>query len=174
MDLYVFTESFTKAENLYLNIREKFQSDSLLSLLSSTMASAYSGSKEYKKALQFYKKMLEKDTGDIYIYYQIADIYDQMGKYKKAIKGYQSVIKKDPNYTQAYIQLGKIYFEKVKDYSRAKKYLEGNKRNYELRLLLLRVDVHYYLNMIAVKERRKMDAILNTYLVTEKVIYIYT
>ena len=60
----------------------------------------------------------------VYIYYQIADIYDQMGKYKKAIKGYQNVIKKDPSYTQAYIQLGKIYYEKVKDFTKAKKYLE--------------------------------------------------
>lgn len=174
MDLYVFTESFNKAENLYLNIREKFQSDSLLSLLSSTMASAYSGSKEYKKALQFYKKMLEKDTGDIYIYYQIADIYDQMGKYKKAIKGYQSVIKKDPNYTQAYVQLGKIYFEKVKDYGKAKKYLEeaNEKEIMNYGYSYYGVDVHYYLGMIAVKEHRKMDAILS-YLELKN-IYTYT
>jgi tetratricopeptide (TPR) repeat protein len=174
MDLYVFTESFTKAENLFLQIRERFQSDSLLSLLSSSMASAYSSSKEYTKALQFYNKMLDKDTGDAYIYYQIADLYEQMGNYKKAVKGYKTVLKKDSGYTQAYVQLGKIYYEKYKDYKKAKNFLE--KAN-EIEILnsgysYYGVDVHYYLGMIAVKEHRKMDAILAY--IELKNIYTYT
>lgn len=174
MDLYVYTESFVKAENLYLSIREKFASDSLLSLLSQTMASAYSGSKEYTKALQFYKKMLDKDTGDIYIYYQIADLYEQMGKTNKAIKGYKNVIKKDQNYTQAYVQLGKIYYEKVKDLRKAKQYLEtaNEKEIMNYGYSYYGVDVHYYLGMIAVKEGKKMDAILS-YLELKN-IYTYT
>lgn len=46
MDLYVYCENFPKAENLYETIRNRFQSDSLLSLLSSSLASAYTTSKE--------------------------------------------------------------------------------------------------------------------------------
>ncbi len=174
MDLYVYTESFAKAEDLYLNIREKFQSDSLLSLLSSTMASAYSGSKEYKKALQFYEKMLEKDTGDIYIYFQIADLYEQMGKTNKAIRGYKEVITRDPDYAQAYVQLGKIYYEKKKNYDKAKAYLEtaNEKEITNYGSSYYGVDVHYYLGMIAVKEGKKMDAIL-AYLELKN-IYTYT
>lgn len=174
MDLYVFTESFNKAENLFMNIRERFQSDSLLNLLSSSMASAYSSSKEYNKALQFYNKMLEKDTGDTYIYYQIADIYEHMGNFKKAIKNYKFILKRDSAYIEAYVQLGRLYYEKFNDYKKAKEYLE--KAN-EMEIMnygysYYGIDVHYYLGMIAVKERRKMDAILS-YL-EMKNIYTYT
>lgn len=174
MDLYVFTESFPKAESLYINIRERFRNDSLLSELSSTMASAYSGSKEYKKALQFYEKMLKKDTGDIYIYYQIADLYEQMGKYKRALKEYKKVIKRDSSYTQAYVQIGKIYYEKLNNLKKAKLYLEtaNEKEIMNYGYSYYGVDVHYYLGMIAVKEHRKMDAILS-YLELKN-IYTYT
>jgi pentatricopeptide repeat protein len=174
MDLYVFTESFNKAEQFYKTIREKFESDSLLSLLSSSLASAYSTSKEYEKALQFYDKMLRKDTADIYIYYQMANIHEQMGKYQKAIRGYEEVIRKDPDYTQAYIQLGAIYFEKLKDYRKAKKYLNAaNERELaKYGTSYYGVDLHYYLGMIAVKEGRKLDAIL-AYMEL-KSIYTYT
>jgi pentatricopeptide repeat protein len=138
------------------------------------MASAYSSSKEYNKALQFYNKMLEKDTGDIYIYYQIADLYEQMGKTKKAIKGYKSVIMKDPGYTQAYVQLGKLYYEKVKDYKKAKQYLEtaNEKEIMNYGYSYYGIEVHYYLGMIAVREGKKMDAILS-YLELKN-IYTYT
>ena len=95
MDLYVFTENFNNAEQFYKTIREKFDSDSLLSLLSSSLATAYSTSKEYANAIQFYEKMLKQDSSDVYIYYQMANIYEQMGNYKKAIRGYNDVIKRD-------------------------------------------------------------------------------
>jgi tetratricopeptide (TPR) repeat protein len=143
-------------------------------LLSSSLASAYSTSKEYTKALQFYEKMLKKDTNDIYIYYQVANIYEQMGNYRKAINGYENVIRKDPDYTQAYIQLGVIYYKKLKDYKKAKKYLNtANERELaKYGTSYYGVDLHYYLGMIAVKEGRKLDAIL-AYMEL-KSIYTYT
>ncbi len=163
MDLYVYTESFAKAEQHYKNIRERFDSDSLLNLLSSSLASAYSTSKDYAKALMFYNKMLKQDSSDFYIYFQIGTIYEKMEKYKKAIEEYNKILKANPNYIQAYVQLGVIYYEKFKDYRRAKKFLtlanetelasSGASAYY--------VDVHYYLGMIAVKEGRKLDAILS-------------
>lgn len=163
MDLYVFTESFNKAESLYTKIKERFQSDSLLSLLSSSLANAYTTNKEFTKALQFYEKMLKKDTNDVYIYYQIANIHEQMGKYKKAIREYNQLIKRDSTYTQAYIQTGKIYYEKLNDQKTAKQYFD---KAYERESIYnsysaYNVDIYYYLGMIAVKERRKFDALLS-------------
>lgn len=174
MDLYVFTENFPKAEGLYKTIREKFQLDSLLNLLSSTLATAYSTSKEWEKALQFYNKMLKQDTNDTYIYYQIALVHEKMKKYNLAVKEYEKIIKKDPEYTQAYIQLGIIYYEHYKEYGKAKKYLN---KAYEKELLYYgystyNFDIHYYLGMIAVAEGRKFDAIL-AYLELKNV-YTYT
>lgn len=174
MDMYVFTESYLKAEELYKSIRVRFQSDSLLNLLSSSLADAYTLSKEYKKALHFYEKMLRSDTTATYIYYAIANIYEKMGHYKKAIKEYNKLIKKDSSYTQAYIQLGIIYYDKFKNFDKARRLLE--KAN-EIEISTYgyssyNVDLHYYIGMIAVHQKRKLDAIL-AYLELKN-IYTYT
>lgn len=163
LDLYVFTDNFLKAENLYKGIREKFESDSLLNLLSSSLAAAYSTSKDYKKAIQFYEKMLSEDTTQYFIHYQMGSLYESMGEYDKSIKEYKNVLKVDSSYTAAYVQLGKIYYEKLNNVKRAKQYFQ---KAYENELYLTGYApydgyVHYYLGMIAVKEERKLDAILS-------------
>ncbi|MFC2092794.1 trypsin-like peptidase domain-containing protein [Bacteroidota bacterium] len=174
MDLYVFIEDFKKAENLYVSIKERFDSDSLLNTLSSSLASAYSTSKDYEQALTFYKKMLKLDTADVFIYYQIANTYEMMSKYKKAIAGYKDVIKRDSNYTDAYVQLGQIYFKKYKDYDKAKKYLtEALERDIlSYGYSSYNLDLHYYMGLIAVEEDRKLDAILSY--MEMRNIYTYT
>ncbi len=173
IDLYVFCENFGKAENLYDTIKSRFKSDSLLNLLSSSLASAYTSSKEYKKALMFYEKMSAKDTTDIYLRYQIGSIYESMGKNNKAVKEYKKVIKRDPLYTQAYIQLGLMYYNKFKDYKTAKSYME---KAYDMEMSAYGstyfLDIPYLLGMIAVKERKKYDAML--YYMDLKSIYSYT
>ncbi len=162
LDMYVFTDNFQKADSLYKNIRLSFDSDSLLNLLSSNLASAYSTSKEYSKAIQFYEKMLAQDTTQYFIYFQIANLYDKMNENDRAVREYKNILKRDSNYTDVYIQLGKIYYEKYKNRKQARKYLQ---KAYEKELFLTGAppynpDVHYYLGMIAVKEGRKLDAIL--------------
>ncbi|MBS1492985.1 MAG: trypsin-like peptidase domain-containing protein [Bacteroidetes bacterium] len=162
LDLYVMTDSYTKAEDLFKTVRERFTSDSLVNSLSSSLASAYSSSKDYKKALTFYEKMQRADTSDNFIRYSIANIYDLMGDYKKAEKSYKEVIGRDSSNTSAYVGLGKIYYEKYKDYDKAKKILENA---YDREMTLYgttpyNIDLLYYLGMIAVKEGRKFDAIL--------------
>lgn len=163
LDLYVFTDSFSKAENLYKTILDRFKSDSLLNLLSSNLAYAYSDSKNYDKAIGFYKKMLSQDTSQYFIYYQIADLYYQKGDHKLAVEQFKKILKRDSSYTDAYVKLGKIYYEKYKDYEVAEKYL---RTAYEKELALTgytpaNADLHYYLGMIAVRDGRKMDALLS-------------
>jgi tetratricopeptide (TPR) repeat protein len=173
MDLYVYTENFNKAEGLYDSIRTRFQSDSLLGLLSSSLANAYSTSREYKKALIFYEKMLTKDTSDTYIQYQIAFINEKLGKYKKAIKEYNRIIQKDSSYIQAYIQLGGIYYEKYSKYKVAKKYIQiAYDRELGTYGNTYYVDLPYYLGLIAVKERKTFEAMM--YYMDLKSIYTYT
>jgi tetratricopeptide (TPR) repeat protein len=162
LELYVLTDSYQKAEDLFKTVRERFTSDSLVNSLSSSLATAYSSSKDYKKALTFYEKMQKADTSDNFIRYSIANIYDQMGDYKKAEKSYKEVIKRDSSNTNAYVGLGKIYYEKYKDYKKSKKILE---KAYDRELTLYgtapyNLDLLYYIGMIAVKEGRKFDAIL--------------
>ncbi len=162
LDLYVITDNFQKAENLYKGIREKFHSDSLLNLLSSNLATAYKTTKEYDKAIVFYNKMLKEDESQYFIRYQIANIYQEKKDYRRAIDEYKKLLKIDSNYNDANIQLGIIYYSKYRNTDQAKKYLQ---KAYEKELLMTgstpyNLNLLYYLGMIAVKEGRKFDAIL--------------
>ena len=161
LDMYVVTDHFQKAEDLYRDIVIKFSSDSLLNLLSSNLASAYSSSKNYDKALQFYNKMLEEDDSQHFIYFQIANMYEEMKDYKRAVKEYKKLLVLDPDYNDANIRLGKIYYTKYKDLDKSKKYLQ---KAYETEMLNTggtpyNFDLLYYLGMVAVDEDRKLDAI---------------
>jgi len=173
MDLYVYTDKFQKAEDLYKRIRERFDSDSLLNTLSSSLAEAYSTSKDYKKALSFYEKMSKIDTADNFIRYQIAFLNESMKDYKKAIFAYNNIIKRDSNFINAYVRLGDIYYKQFKDYNKSKRYLmEAMIRNemmYDYGTG--NVDLYYLLGMIAVKENRKIDALL-VYIDMKK-LYLY-
>jgi tetratricopeptide (TPR) repeat protein len=173
MELYVYTDKFKNAEDLYKKIREKFDSDSLLNTLSSSLAEAYSTSKDYKKALTFYEKMSKVDTTDNFIRYQIAYLNEMMKDYKKAIKNYNNLIKLDSNYINAYVRLGDIYYRQLKDNRKAKKYLtEALIRNDMLYDYGSgNIDLYYLLGMIAVKEKRKLDALL-VYIDMKK-LYLY-
>jgi S1-C subfamily serine protease len=174
MELYVYTDNFLKAEDLYKKIRERFDSDSLLNTLSSSLAEAYSTSKDYKKAFTFYEKMSKVDTTDNFIRYQIAYLSEMMKDYKKALTLYKNLIKRDSNYINAYIRVGDIYYNKYKNFEIAKKYLfEALFRNEMLYDYGYgNIDLYYILGMIAVKENRKTDAIL-VYIDMKK-LYLYT
>ena len=173
MDMYIYTENFNKAEPLYGIIKDKFTSDSLLNTFSSSLAMAYSTSKDYKKALMFYEKLQKKDSSDIYVMYQIADLYGKQKEIKKSEEIYKKIIKKDPTYIMGYIQLGRLYYEQ-KDYKSAKTFLnkavektmleEYSYGNY--------LDLHYYRGLIAVKEGRKIEAIMCY--IDMKGVYSYT
>lgn len=173
MDLYVYTDNFKNAEDLYKRIRERFDSDSLLNTLSSSLAEAYSTSKDYKKALTFYEKMSRVDTLDNFIRYQIAYLNEMMKDYKKAIANYNNLIKRDSNYINAYVRLGDIYYKHFKNNQKAKKYL--NEALFRNDILYDygtgNVDLYYLLGMIAVKENRKLDALL-VYIDMKK-LYLY-
>lgn len=174
LDMYVLTDNFGKAENLYKDIKLKFDSDSLLNLLSSNLAEAYSTSKEYGKAIQFYEKMLKQDNSMYFVYFQIAGIYEKTGDYKSAVKEYNKLLALDSSYNEANLQLGKIYFNEFRNYKKAKKYLQ---RAYENELLqkgsiqFNSIDLQYLMGKIAVKEGRKLDAIMS-YLELKDV-YVY-
>lgn len=163
LDLYVLTENFEKAEGFYRTIAGRFDSDSLLNLLSSNLASAYSTSKDYDKAILFYRKMLAEDPSLNAIRYQIANAYHLKNENTKAVAEYKSLLKANPQYTDAYVQLGKIYYEVFKDYEKAGKYLE---KAYELQLEGDSYSndnsaLYFYRGMIAVEEGNESQAILS-------------
>lgn len=161
MDLYVFTENFPKAENLYLSIKDIFTSDSLLNTLSASLASAYSTSKNYDKAILFYRKMLAEEPDNVYTKYQIANMLQESGNTSEAISEYNSIISNNPEYVLALVQLGKIYYDR-KNYKEAGKFFE---QAYEKELMNYSYyssvpDLYFYRGMLAVRNGKKFDAIL--------------
>ncbi|MBS1517912.1 MAG: trypsin-like peptidase domain-containing protein [Bacteroidetes bacterium] len=162
LDLYVITDNSKKTEELYRKILSKFDSDSLLNQISSALASAYTNSGKYDQAIKFYNKMLEQDRTQYFINFQIAGIYEQKKDFQKAEQEYRKILKMDPNYNQAYTRLGKIYYENYGDLKKAKKYLQKGYDN-EMEYTgstPYDTDLLYYLGMIAVKEDKKMEAII--------------
>ncbi len=163
LELYVLTESFNRSEELYKDIKNKFSTDSLLNSLSYSIASAYTSSKDFKKAIEFYEKFYSVDTTNLSIKLQIADLYKQSGDKKKALSTYRNVIKKDSSMTNAYIESGIIYYEDYKAIPTAKKYFDAA---YEREMkntgtAPYNFKLYYYLSKIAINENRKFDAILS-------------
>jgi tetratricopeptide (TPR) repeat protein len=117
--------------------------------------------------------MSKIDTADNFIRYQIAYLNESMKNYKKAILAYNNIIKRDSNFINAYVRLGDIYYKQYKDYNKSKKYLtEAMIRNemiYDYGTG--NIDLYYLLGMIAVKENRKIDALL-VYIDMKK-LYLY-
>ncbi len=176
MSLYVYIEDYPKAEELYKQIKETFDSDSLLNTLSSTLAEGYIKSKDYKKAITFYEKMIKADSNDIFSYTQIADLYLKMKDYAKALETYKIVIKKDSLNIPAYIRIGKLYYDEKRKYKEAKQYLyKALELSIESSLYGYYgsdyVNLFYLLGMIAVKEKRKTEALI--YYLELRGIYTY-
>lgn len=161
IDLYVVTSNYQKAETLYTQIRERFDNDSLLNTLSYALADAYTTTKDYKRALTFYEKLLKKDTTDNYIRFQIGETYKAMKDYKGAIKIYNDLIRRDSNYTKAYSEIGVIYYKHLDNKDLAKKYFNAAyERDIVSGYSSSDAAALYYIGMIAIEEGREMDAML--------------
>jgi tetratricopeptide (TPR) repeat protein len=85
------------------------------------LANAYSTSREYRKGLIFYEKMLTKDTEDIYPV-SIAFINEKLAITIQLLEITQNITERF-SYIQAYIQLG-IYYEKIQRLQKSKKYVQ--------------------------------------------------
>lgn len=161
IDLYVVTSNYQKAETLYTQIRERFDNDSLLNTLSYALADAYTTTKDFKRALGFYEKLLKKDTTDNYIRFQIGETYKAMKDYKGAIKIYNDLIRRDSNYTRAYSEIGVIYYKYLDNKELAKKYFNAAyERDIVSGYSSSDAAALYYIGMIAIEEGREMDAML--------------
>lgn len=161
IDLYVVTSNYQKAETLYTQIRERFDNDSLLNTLSYALADAYTTTKDYKRALTFYEKLLKKDTTDNYIRFQIGETYKAMKDYKGAVKIYNDLIRRDSNYTKAYSEIGVIYYKHLDNKELAKKYFNAAyERDIVSGYSSSDAAALYYIGMIAIEEGREMDAML--------------
>ena len=59
--------------------------------------------------LEQLKKLLDADSGDIFIKYALAKEMESLGDVTNALKQYRDLLEKDPTYVGAYYHLGKLY-----------------------------------------------------------------
>lgn len=72
-------------------------------------ANSYKKSKEYDKAIEIYKFLLEEDPNDSAINVFLASTYKSIGDYKKAIEIYKKRVNKDPKFAPSHYQLATLY-----------------------------------------------------------------
>jgi len=97
----------TKFAKLLASKLEFIKSQDIIYLLKT--AENFYNSKEFEKAIIYYKKALEKQPSNPKIISNIADAYFNLKKYDIAIDYYKKAIKIDPYYILPYYNLGGCY-----------------------------------------------------------------
>ncbi len=86
-------------------------------------ASESVGQKEYKKAIDFYKKALPFEPKNKKIYFNLGVVYLHLEEFYNAIESFQNAIALDENYISAYSNLA-IGYKKIKEYHKTIKCLK--------------------------------------------------
>ena len=82
--------------------------------------------KDYKKAEEYYRAVLQLNPNDTGAYFNLALILESnLNNYPQAIQCYQEILKLDPQDASAYINLGCIYSNRFEDYKTAAIYFEN-------------------------------------------------
>ncbi len=85
------------------------------------MAGLYTNNEDYKKAIEFYTKVIDKDINNKYAYGSIGYCYRQLGEYDKAITYLNKRLSFDDNSIWTLKQLSYIYSNQ-KNYLKAEEY----------------------------------------------------
>jgi len=90
------------------------------------LADAYSSIRQYKQAVELYKKYLTSHPEHFHVQYNYASALANMGKEDDAIIEYQRAIELNPNYADSYYALGAVLLSKDTHQARTnwRKYLE--------------------------------------------------
>ncbi|WKD84963.1 TPR repeat-containing protein YrrB [Polaribacter huanghezhanensis] len=78
-----------------------------------SLANAYRKEKKYKNAIQIYEKLLEKDSENLIITYQLGKLYFATNDLDKAVQIFTLLSEKDKNNPNYYYQLGLISANKA-------------------------------------------------------------
>jgi tetratricopeptide (TPR) repeat protein len=88
------------------------------------LAKAYFDAEKFKKAEEFYSKVIELNKNNIAAYFELANTYFKMERYSRAEEYYKKTKLLDMNFTGAYSKLGDLYV-KVRQYELAIKEFEA-------------------------------------------------
>ena len=144
-----FKKQKGKIENELLNNKRKAafnkwiseQNDKAEVVINSNEIKGYQDQQDenYEQAAKNYRSALNENGQASYLYYNLAQVYQQQDKNDKAIETYQEAINKYPKQTNFYNSLASLYQEKGdkdKAISTYKNALEKNKDNANLHLAL--------------------------------------
>ena len=83
-------------------------------------AKALMDTRNFKKALSIYNRVLEEDAQNIEAMFSAANIFHMRGDISKAIKAFKQVLKIDPDHTDASVSLSVLYND-IGHYDEARK-----------------------------------------------------
>jgi len=103
------------------------------------LANSYYHLEEYKKAIDYLKKAIEKNPNDELSYALSGSIYYKLKDHKQCIKVLEKYISLEPEDIDSYVMLSNAYFE-TKEYAKAiqrtKTYLQKKPNDADMHLLL--------------------------------------
>ena len=83
------------------------------SKVNTALANAYYKTKQYKNAITIYESLLEKDTENLMIHYQLGKLYMAINALQKATKAFKKLSRKDVKNPNYHYQLGLIAARKA-------------------------------------------------------------
>jgi len=116
----------------------------------------YNKLRNYEKALECFKKALQKAPVNADIHFNIGNVLKEMGRFDNAIQHYQKALELNPDHFESYHNLGHVYQRKNQLNEAIACYQEALKRNPEL------ADAYYNLGTIS-QERKFLNEALVFY-----------
>ncbi|MCD4793285.1 MAG: tetratricopeptide repeat protein [Bacteroidales bacterium] len=113
-------ELYNKIDEVVNNLDKKEQPNIYLSESLKTFNNGikFFELKEYKKAIENFKKTIEINPNDSVTFYNIGVAYDKLKEYKKAVNNYKKAIEINPNDDNIFYNIGGVYDE-LKEYKKA-------------------------------------------------------
>jgi len=125
-NIYTSIDDFKNAIVFY-KASLKFEESTHVKL---ALAKTYYRVKSYKKAIHIYETLLDKDTDNLIITYQLGKLYFSTNALKKATKTFKALSKKDPKNPNYHYQLGLIAARKADGNGMLDNFLNAYKRDH--------------------------------------------
>jgi tetratricopeptide (TPR) repeat protein len=104
-------------------LKDTTQALNIRSFYIDKVAATWMGLRSYERAVEFYQKRIQLDSGAVSAYINYAQCMMQLERFEKAVSALKTAIAKNPKFPPAYTNLGFCYFQ-MKDFSAGRRMFE--------------------------------------------------
>ena len=104
-------------------LKDTTQALNIRSFYIDKVAATWMGLRSYERAVEFYQKRIQLDSGAVSAYINYAQCMMQLERFEKAVSALKTAITKNPKFPPAYTNLGFCYFQ-MKDFSAGRRMFE--------------------------------------------------